>query len=554
MNVDLRVIQPTQNSGLRQTNPGAFTAGAEGLARLGESMQSVGQIGVEYASAQQALHNDNLKVQGEQKFTKFMQKGLLDAEFGELQEDGTRKLPDVVQMGPQAIKNMTTEQQKILKDIPALRQAGFLKNTNAQILAANGKLAGLANGRVMSDARALDIQFKNELEASAFSYPPEVLKAKKKEYLSRLARGVVTGAYDPDDAARLAETFKEDLADTLQNAKTSAMFQTQFTVADLEQRDKEISEDPDLNPKEKFLRIDNMWRRSSAITARRRTALEKEAKEKSTNARIQLYETLIDPALNPDGSLGPQQEDLDQAIEDGLRHAPTIEKFQKMINKSERLETLGSEDNNPAQGYLDQMSDLEFMALDKNWDSEKLSTELNKIRTKVRNEHANDVLEKLTSKELKEINSTSTSILKTFKDEDKKKLATAKNDATKSLKDRLGGGDKAFKRFNFRRNEIVNDAIEAAHLLIERGMDDDKAVEKILTMVVDDENEGVQSFSASDFKRLLKDASRGKLSDSVTYQVEQMLERAKKNPPTRQPENSGNGANTSDTTPVMKTK
>ena len=100
------------------------------------------------------------------------------------------------------------------------------------------------------------------------------------------------------------------------------------------------------------------------------------------------------------------------------------------------------------------------------------------------------------------------------------------------MKYRLGGSDKAFKKFNFRRNEIVNDAIEAAHLLIERGMDDDKAVDKILKLVKDDEDEGVQSFNAIQFELELKaKAKSGKLSDIEIYQLENLKARAKKPAP-----------------------
>ena len=70
MAIDYSTFQQTKKSGLRQTDSRAFTASAEGLARLGESISNVGEMGVQYASAQQALHNDNLKVQGEQNFTK----------------------------------------------------------------------------------------------------------------------------------------------------------------------------------------------------------------------------------------------------------------------------------------------------------------------------------------------------------------------------------------------------------------------------------------------------------------------------------------------------
>jgi hypothetical protein len=527
INLDRRIIPQTQLSGLKQVDASPFVDAGNKAAQFGRDIQNLGVAAGEYLAQQQALHNDNLKVQGEQNFTKKLNAGMQNAEFGELQADGTRKLPEVTDMGPKAVKAMVKQQQEILKGIPKLRRPGFLKTTNSQILAAQNKLAGLANTRVKADARGLDIDFKNDLEANAVKYTPKYLESQKQEYLKRLARGVLTGAYLPDAAARLEETFKEDLADTLQNAKTTQMFQGEFTVEDLERRTKEIGADPDLDPKEISTRIDSIWRRSSAITAKRQTALAAVAKEKSTNARIALYDTLIADELNPDGTGGPQQEDLDQAIEDGLRHAPTIMKFQKMINQNEKVETLGLDDNSPAQGYLDELGTLESKALDENWTDIKLSKHVRELQEKVRNEHANSPLEKLTSKELTTVNAKANSLVKAFKDEGKRNTANAKSGATQTLKLVFGGTDKAFEDFNFLRNELLSDSIQAAHRLIDGGMDEKTAVEKIRSLVEVTNDEGIVKFDAATFSTMIKKARAGTLSETERYNVGQMILRQK---------------------------
>jgi hypothetical protein len=527
INLDRRIIPQTQLSGLKQVDASPFVDAGNKAAQFGRDIQNLGVAAGEYLAQQQALHNDNLKVQGEQNFTKKLNAGMQNAEFGELQADGTRKLPEVTDMGPKAVKAMVKQQLEILKNIPKLRRPGFLKTTNAQILAAQNKLAGLANTRVKADARGLDIDFKNDLEANAVKYTPKYLESQKQEYLKRLARGVLTGAYLPDAAARLEETFKEDLADTLQNAKTTQMFQGEFTVEDLERRTKEIGADPDLDPKEISTRIDSIWRRSSAITAKRQTALAAVAKEKSTNARIALYDTLIADELNPDGTGGPQQEDLDQAIEDGLRHAPTIMKFQKMINQNEKVETLGLDDNSPAQGYLDELGTLESKALDENWTDIKLSKHVRELQEKVRNEHANSPLEKLTSKELTTVNAKANSLVKAFKDEGKRNTANAKSGATQTLKLVFGGTDKAFEDFNFLRNELLSDSIQAAHRLIDGGMDEKTAVEKIRSLVEVTNDEGIVKFDAATFSTMIKKARAGTLSETERYNVGQMILRQK---------------------------
>ncbi len=59
MELDRSVFRQTQKSGLRQASPQAFTAAAEGLTRLGQSMQDLGQVGTNLALAEQKLFNDS---------------------------------------------------------------------------------------------------------------------------------------------------------------------------------------------------------------------------------------------------------------------------------------------------------------------------------------------------------------------------------------------------------------------------------------------------------------------------------------------------------------
>ena len=533
-NIDSSVFRQTQKSGLRPTDPRAFTASASGLYQLGQSIQDVGQMGVQYASAQQALHNDNLKVQGEQKFTKFMQKGLLDAEFGELQADGTRKLPDVVQMGPQAIKRMTAEQKKLLKGIPALRKAGFLKTTNAQILAANGKLAGLANGRVKKASQGLDIDFKNDYLSYAGQLNPEELERGTQNYERRLARGALSGVYDPADVAKLRDVFREDVADTVENHKTAVMFSGKFTTADVEQRAQEIAANLDLNPKEKDARQTALWENSMRITRQRQTALEAVAKAKSEEQRINLFSMYVSDRLNPDGTKGPQQNDLDTAIKNGLRHAPTIKTVQKDINDNKAKAELGLEDNSPAQGYLNDLEKLKFKALSNNWTAPQLLDHINVLKKKVNEEYVNDKTRKLTKRELGEINKESNDILEGFRSEGRRNLDASKVEAEKMLKRLFGGSDQFADKYNSKRNELLADTILSANILIERGVDATIAVEKVRVLATTVEAEGITEFKADKFDLILDKARRGKLSPDDRFILEAMTTRqTKRNPPAK---------------------
>ena len=61
-NIDRSVFQQTQKSGLKQTDPRAFTASASGLYQLGQSMQTVGDAGAKFALAEtQALQTTRSK-------------------------------------------------------------------------------------------------------------------------------------------------------------------------------------------------------------------------------------------------------------------------------------------------------------------------------------------------------------------------------------------------------------------------------------------------------------------------------------------------------------
>ena len=62
INLDRRIIQQTQLSGLKQVDASPFVAAGQGFAQFGKDVQNLGVATAEYLAQQQALHNDNLKV------------------------------------------------------------------------------------------------------------------------------------------------------------------------------------------------------------------------------------------------------------------------------------------------------------------------------------------------------------------------------------------------------------------------------------------------------------------------------------------------------------
>ena len=528
MNVDLRYIQQSGGSGLRQANPGAFVQPFAQMVQAGRDLQSLGQKGAELASSQQALANDNAVNQGLNQFKKEYDSVMFNAEYGEQDpaDYGTNKpgkLWPIEKINENVKKGLLDAQNKWLKTIPEIRRPTFLQKTNAQILAARVKAGELTTVRINKDARAQDIFFKNNILANAADLTDKDVELGRKEYQAKLARGVIAGVYDADDAEKLLQSFDEDLSEAVADEKTRKLFQTDFTVEDLEKLQNELLADPNL--KNKSQRADQFWTRAESVQRQRQTALDKVAEEKSEAQRIVLAERLSDARLDPTGESGITMEDVKEAIKNGLRHAPTIEKYTKIALKNEAKRKLGEVDDSPAKKYENELEQLEFNAIAGNWTTAQLKRELDKFKKKVRDEHANDPLEVLNAKELGAINGSVNELFKSFSDEGKRNLKAAKQKAEKDLKFIFGGSDQAFDRFNSKRNELVQDAIISANLLIDNGESPGVAVEKVRKFARIFQDEGIKEFKADQFKTVFEKAKKGKLTDDERFKLQVMVER-----------------------------
>jgi hypothetical protein len=547
MDIDLRVIQQNQKSGLRQTDPRAFTAGAQGLIQLGQGLQDVGDAGAKYASAQQALYNDNIVGLGERQFTQDVNETMNVIEFGEVDANGNRTLLDPNDLAPTAVKLLREKQKKVLKNIPAIRRSKFLMKTTAQMQAAQVKAFGLGHTRVLAQARKLDIEFKNDTLALIGNMTPAQRAEVEKTYGQKLARGVITGAYEADEAEKLLRTFQEDAADTVENHKTNVMFAGDYTVEDLDKRSEEIGANLYLNPKEKDARQVALWERAERIQRKRQSALERRARENNDEQMAILSEKMVTDRSDPTksgsgGSLkldpstgrvrvigaGITQEDLDYAKAHGLNDDKDILQIQKIVNNNEDLQHMGEEDNDIGVGYLKDLEGLEFKALTKNWTDATLSAEIEKLQKKAMTETvgSNDPFT-LTSVEMEKINAKATTIIKAFKDEGKRNLKAAKESARQRLRTLFGGSDQFADKYNSKRNELVTDTVIAAHLLIDSGDRWDVAVDKVRKFTTTLEAEGIQEFKAGQFESLLKKAKRGNLTKDDVVILQEMVRRRK---------------------------
>ena len=519
-----------------QIDPGPFVRAYDSTIRAGQQLQGLGEEGARYVAAQQALHNDNLVNEAINLFNKEFNDVLIEAEYGvrsdPLDSDGDGKLKPgklwaIEDIESNVRSRLSNKQQELLKKVPAIRHSSFLQKTFAKATAGRAKAQAIIATRVNKKARAVDMEFKNNLLDDAATLSDKEITDKAKEYQGRLARGVLAGVYDSDDAFKERDKFKEDLADTIQNEKTRKLFMGEFTWEQVQQRSDEILADKNLNPKEKANRSFNLIRQAGTIQRQRQTALEKQAKENSDKWIMKLTEKITDNRLNPTGKAGLTRQDLDEA-RPFIRNPTWLQKFEDIVEANEAQFQLGDEDDSPAQGYLNQIAELEYKAVTKNWTSAKLAKKVKELRDKVSTEFINDNLKKLNQKEMQAINSEIIRIVKEFDDDGLRNLKDAKAEAEKTLRYVLGGSDKAFDRFNSRRNELVSDAIEATNLLIEKGMDADKAVEKIRTLVVINDDDGISAFKADQFETMLEKAITGKLTVDERYLLGALVARRRK--------------------------
>ena len=530
MTVNLSRLRQSNTTGLKQVSAAPFVAAGQNFAQLGKDIQNLGIAGADYLSKQQALQNDNDTNLGLQKFTKDLNESLFDAEFGKVVdfETGQRQLQNPGTIAVDTVKRLQQKQAEIAKTIPSVRQGKFLNATDNQILQAQVKTATIGNTRIKEQAKKLDIEFKNDFKSFAGQLNPEELARGQQSYEQRLARGVATDTYGADDAAKLLAVFKEDVADSVENHKTSVMFQGEPTVKDVRQRVTEIAANPNLNPKEKDARVDSVWRRSGEEQRQRQKSLEALADKKDQEARNWLATKLVDSRLDRTGKHGIRPDDIKYAIENlGLRHPATIKKYTELGNGNEALSQLGEEDNAPAAGYLKDMGQLEIKAITKGWTTPALLKEIDLLRDKAQKEYVNDPNKKLTHIEIAQLDDKAASIIKEFKNEGKRNLTASKQSAEKKLRFLFGGTDKAFDDFNSDRNEKVAETISAANLLIDQGDRWDIAVDKVRDedIVRNDRNKGIQEFRAEEFEAVLKRASGGKLSKNDRLIMNGMIER-----------------------------
>ena len=523
-----------RNVGLRegyadQINPAPFVNAYNSSIRAGQQLQDFGGQFAEFTSKQAAIENDNYV---NNQLINFEKEKVKVLNYLTTDPKAKEKLSPS-QYGQYITDKLTTFRSKQLTKIPQTRLEAFKLKTEQSLMSAQA--SALTHMKKINDdeydATTLRIR-ENILENAANPNVAFDYQTALNNFQSRLGNGVVANVYDEATAAKKLDKFKEDLADTTWNRRESEALNDKKTTLDsIMKMTKEISKDPDLDPKMKFKRTESLLNRFNTRQSRQRKLLEDVAKEKEFASFNRLSKKVGDERHE---KLYPNEpkltnKDIDYEINvNGYRDELQIQKFRTIANRQEALQYLGDPDNEPDKGYLDDIKKIELNALRDNITDVQLDQQLMAITNKARKDNS------MTSVELTKIDGAIATVTKDFKDEGKSNLANAKTRAKQAIRRLYGGSDQFMKKFNMQRENLVNDAYNTARLLIEGGERWDVAVEKIRPLAESMEGVGIQRFRGVTAKDLVMKARKGQLDDSDRFVLEAMAARRSERDDTRQ--------------------
>ena len=336
MDIDLRVIQQNQKSGLRQTDPRAFTAGAEGLMRLGQGLQDLGDAGAKFASQQAAIANDNL-----------VNKSLLDFEkekislLTQVQTDAAfREKTPTAQFGSYVGKKLEAKQRELLSKLPATRKNSFFLATGKNIL--QSKLTATGEGVKLNNsnykANAINLR-RSVMDSIANPQAGFDLDTAKNNYLGFVRNGTRAGVYDPDEAANLYESFKDEAALTQLDREELILVNGEEVAPDsIDKHLANIVKAP-LDPKDKTPRIESFLTSLATRSRRRETELKAIQKQVENEAFSDYYMRVPNPdlAVQADDVLTLQE--VQGAIDVGIiRNPARIKDLQTLLQAQEKLD------------------------------------------------------------------------------------------------------------------------------------------------------------------------------------------------------------------------
>ena len=513
------------NVGLRegyadQINPAPFVNSYNSSIQAGQQLQNLGGQLAEFTSKQKAIENDN-----------YVNNQLLDFEKEKVKQlnylttdPKAREKLSPSDYGQYITEKLTTFRSKQLTKMPPARLERFKINTEQSLMAAQA--SALKQMKKVNDdgfkATTLGIYDSLLARVGTEGFDRQTVL---NMFKSRVANGLVAGTYEPPEAYKMTDKFKEDLANHIANTAESRLLQNpNTTLADIKTLGKEMTEDPDLDPLDKYKRQAALLTRWNTQATAQRKLLDDVAEEADFQSWNRLNSALLgeDSEKKTPGVPTITDELIDAEIEFyGYRNKTDIAKFREAANRQRILMTDGEEDNRPELNVIDDIVKTEMRFVNGDITEEQLSGELTSVLKKVRKDPS------LSFKEYIAITRETVRATKEAKNAEKTEEIRQVNNARRDIRKKYGGTDQAFDKYNSVREELLLDAVTTARLFIEGGDRFDVAVRKAEAFIVAKKDEGIQRFRGISAADMIKKSRKGTLDDNDRFVMNAMRESRK---------------------------
>jgi hypothetical protein len=481
MPIRLNVQKQTQLSGLPQANPQVFAQAGRAAADFGNSLQSLGNMGADYAAKQATLHNDNKYNEGILAFNQEQAAVGLEVSSGVLQPDGTRRRVDPDKVAIFAQEKLVTLQKTMAGKIPASRRSQFLKQTANSILTSTQSALKVGNDQIKSRAKGLNIQFKNSIMESLKDALPEQVEQLTVGYRQKLANGVLTNVYTEEESVTEFAKFQKELALTKLGQEESVLINSPDTTTEQIKQHLIAIDNSPLPPKDKPKRKSDVL--TSMATLRRREEAQAAAIVKEVEESAFAY-----IALNmPDDNVIQQGEDV--VTIPFIRHLESlgiIRDSNKINSYMKRLEASHAKSELPdgfeeKDALAQELQDIKSAALKPDILLEDANAVLDAYEKQVREltviapfefgqEEAAALLEK-------------TNTFRTAINDRKTRLEEQNIEQARKDIEKLMVGNPMTKKFSAKEYYISRDAQNTVEMLVRSGVNPDVAVEKVLSTV-----------------------------------------------------------------------
>ena len=517
--VDGRINPVAANEGFLSTiNPNTFGSVYAGTIKAGQQLQNLGAELGDFYAKQTAIENDNY---ANNAFIAFEKKKAEHLNF--LKNDPKAKKISPIEYNSYVTDKLNTFRSGQLSNMPATQLEKFKQRTEVSLMSAQA--SALAHTKKVND---------DGFEASTLGLSDSLLASVGTEgfdrqtvlnqFTSRVANGLLAGTYEPPQAYKMADKFREKLANHIVNTAESRLLQDpNTTLAEIKALGKKMTEDPDLDPLDKYKRQTALLTRWNTQANAQRKLLEDAQEEEDFTSWNILNSALLgeDTEKKTPGVPTITNEIIDAEIKKGYRDETQIAKFREAANRQRILMTDGEEDNSPELNLIDDVIKTEMRFVNGDITEEELSGELTSVLKKARKDPS------LSFKEYIAITRETVRATKAAKNEEKTEQIRQVKNARRDIRRKYGGGDQAFDKYNSVREELLLDAVTTARLFIEGGDRFDVAVRKAEAFIVTKKDEGIQRFRGVSAADMIEKSRKGTLNADDRFVMNAMRESRK---------------------------